>query len=64
MIQAYDPRPHKWIALTMDNKFICAHNKLGICYDEAYELYGDDFYTVFGVEEEYRKWPGDRKEKE
>ena len=54
MLQAYDPRPHKWIALTLDDKFICAFDALEECFDKAREKYGDDFYTTFGVEEDYR----------
>lgn len=55
MIQAYDPRPHQWIALTLDNKFICASDELFECADSAKEKAGEDFYTLFGVVEDYKK---------
>ena len=55
MIQTWDPRPHKWIALTSDNKFICAFDTLRECFDKAKEKYGDDFYTAYGVLEDYKK---------
>jgi hypothetical protein len=57
MIQTYDPRPHKWIALTYERKFICAAKKLAKCIqrakDKGYKI--DEIYTTVGVEEDYTK---------
>ena len=57
MIQAYDPRQHKWIALDEDNKFICSAISLIRCIDKAeslgYKIY--EFSTTYGVVEDYEK---------
>ncbi len=55
MLQPYDPRPHKWIALTMDNKIICACDNITDCMEKAKLVAGDDCWWTYGVVEDYEK---------
>lgn len=58
MIQATDPRSHKWIAINWrTEKMICYSKTLRDCIHQAHKkgFSGEDFYTTFSVPGDFRK---------
>ena len=57
MLEHYDPRPHKWLALDYrTTTLICFAKSLDECIKKAKKIMGDSsFITAYGVVGDYRK---------